>query len=119
MLTVEQGADGVLYVTPVLEDAGGEFELLLDAIRQSEQFEHSRLELWNLHRVVRSVTTEQIHQLAQAARRKERRPERVALVVDDDLSFGLMRVYAARRQEDGMDIAVFRSVPTALAYLLD
>jgi len=64
-------------------------------------------------------TSAQAQSLAAAAERLQpnRRHGRVAVVVEDDVTFGIARMYAAYREKTGITIEVFRRIEDAEGWL--
>ena len=97
-------------------DQTADFATVRQAIADSEAFD-STLELWDLSEPGLQMTTQEVKALAGLARAKSRRPAKTAVVVHDDLSFGLTRVYSAHSDEQVGNIRVFRSLTAAQAWL--
>ena len=93
------------------------FEEFFGAVEASEGFDPNGVELWDLSAVTVDLTTPQVKQLAARARRKSNRPKKVALLVSSDLSFGMLRMYAAFRDEGQVELNVFRDVDVATQWL--
>jgi hypothetical protein len=64
-------------------------------------------------------TSAQAHSLAVVAERQDpnRRRGRVAIVADDDATFGIARMYAAYREKAGIAVEVFRRLDQAEIWL--
>ena len=63
------------------------------------------------------MPTEDVKQVARLARRMVHRPSKTAILVSNDLSYGLSRVYAAYREEPDTRTRVFTSEAAARAWL--
>lgn len=77
------------------------------------------LRLWDLTCGVRFSH----HEVTSLARAGSRGPQparsRVAIIADDDLSFGLSRMYGAYRVDTDVEHRVFRTEEEGMAWLLD
>ena len=91
-------------------------EELRQIIQESENFD-SELELWDFRACTFEFTSEQIQGLAALAKSKQRYPLRTAMVADQDLSYGMSRVYSAYRRQAGSETNVFRDEDGARSWL--
>lgn len=82
------------------------------------KFAGSRV-LWDLRTATFSPSASEIQELAEFVKRGSalRAPSRSAFVVAGDLEFGLVRVFGAYREERGVEVAVFRDLAEAAAWL--
>jgi len=63
-------------------------------------------------------STDELKKLAQyAIRKSQEAPPRTAIVAPDDYSFGLARMHDVFRQQEGLEMRVFRGEQEAIAWL--
>ena len=69
--------------------------------------------------VLDDVGMDSIRRMAEALRRADadRPGSRLAMVADDEAVFGILRLYAAHREDESIDIAVFRVRDDAIRWL--
>lgn len=73
--------------------------------------------LWDFRSVRVDLAPGEIQQLANFAKSQATLPSRVAIVVPDDASFGLSRMYEVYREDDVSEHMVFRSEEEARDWL--
>lgn len=108
-------SEGAVTVVRFLSDPT--VEELRQIIQESENFD-SELELWDFRACTFAFSSEQMQGLAALAKSKQRYPVRTALVADQDLSYGMSRVYSAYRRHTGNETNVFREEDDARSWLL-
>ena len=74
--------------------------------------------LWDLRGCRLRITPEDLRQLAQMAVDYDDAPARVAVLVDTDLEFGLMRIHGVYRESKFTSLHICRDQEEALAWLL-
>ena len=94
-----------------------DFDEVCQAIEESDTFD-TALEMWDMRNPGLDLTTDEIRSLAEHAKLKTHRPQKTALVVGDDLSYGLSRMYSAHRQQEGNETRVFADPDAARNWLL-
>lgn len=94
-------------------------EEIISAIQESEGFLGTKCELWDLSETDFNFSSDQLSSFAQRARAKTNKPQKTAIVVSEDLVFGLARIYSSYREEKQTDVDVFRTEKEALAWLFD
>ena len=77
----------------------------------------SGLRLYDFSQGGFNLATPELAEIADYARKKFSPPSRVAIVAPKDLSFGISRIYEAIRQQEGMELEIFRSEQKALKWL--
>ena len=75
--------------------------------------------LYDLRECVLKADSAQLKVLANQATRYNLEPSKVALLVLDDLSFGLSRMYEAIRSADNIELNVFKMESAAIDWLTD
>lgn len=80
-------------------------------------FPDSKKELWIATNARLNMSSAELIALADLAKKMEHRPDKVAIVASDDLTFGLGRIYAGHRETPENQMNVFRTVESALEWL--
>jgi hypothetical protein len=81
----------------------------------------ARLRLWDLRGIQVGMSVAEIQAVARISQERDRRGQgrgRLALVVGDDLAYGLSRVHQVFRESEVTSQRVFRSVDDARAWLV-
>ena len=99
-------------------DVEAEFKHLLQAMAEIDTIPDSELELWDLDDPGITLSVSEIRSLAEFAQQKKHRPRKTAVLVNDDLSFGLIRMYMVYREQPNTETRVFRNRGEALDWLL-
>ena len=75
--------------------------------------------LWDLRDASFSLSREEVRSLAEFAGRGStlRPPARLAFVASRNLEFGLLRMFEAFREQEGVEIEVFRDYEEALKWV--
>ena len=110
--------DGDDYLTimlfgPVSKD---DAKHVLDAITQDGTIRHPR-RLWDLRGCEFRLNSDELMELASIARSRDPEQGRGAVLVGEDLTFGLLRIYQAFRESDSNDVRVFRDEIEAIAWV--
>ena len=80
-------------------------------------FPDSKNELWIARNLKLEASSTELVALADLAKALPHRPEKVAIVASDDLTYGLGRIYAGHRETDEHQLNVFRDEESALQWL--
>ena len=88
-----------------------------NAIGEIDDQQQNNLRLWDLSQARLNLSNAELHELAVFAKTKLQQPAKVAVVVSDDLSFGVSRVYETFRGNQEIDIRVFRDQQEGLNWL--
>jgi hypothetical protein len=89
---------------------------ILDQIRNESGYSHSA-RLWDFQESSFNFSQNEILDIASYASAVDSRPSKVALLVKEDLSFGVSRIYEVFRHTDLTKTSVFRDKTEALAWL--
>ncbi len=90
---------------------------LAHVISKIAVFPDSRKELWIATKVRLTLSSAELVALADRAKEMAHRPDKVAIVASDDLTFGLGRIYAGHRETAEHQMNVFRTEESALEWL--
>ena len=88
-----------------------------NSIDDVAELKQKSLRLWNFNKGGLNFTSTQIQELADYAKTKFSPPSRVAIVANEDLAFGLSRMYEAFRAQEMVDIEIFRNEQDAQIWL--
>ena len=108
-------SDGITVTRFARQLEFDDFIAALDEIRQRELMPRR---MWDVTGVF-DFTAEQIQQIAKYSKRHFPSPARVAFLAADDLTFGLLRMFEAYREEDDHITRVFRDEQTARQWLVE
>jgi hypothetical protein len=111
---VTTGADG--FYRLVMEGAGN-LRDLREVLTQLAVFPDTKKELWIISDLTLDISTQEIIGLADLVKSNPQRPDMVAIVADNDLLFGLSRVFSGHREDRQTQVQVFRSETNALDWL--
>jgi hypothetical protein len=89
---------------------------ILDQIQDESGYSHS-YRLWDFQESSFTFSQNELLDIALHASTADNRPAKVAMLVKEDLSFGVSRVYEVFRQTDLTEINVFRNKSEAVAWL--
>ncbi len=89
---------------------------ILDRIRNESGYSHSA-RLWDFQESSFSFSQNEVLDIAAYASTGDIRPAKVAMLVKEDLSFGVSRIYEVFRNTDLTETNVFRDKTEALAWL--
>lgn len=87
-----------------------------DALAPGGRFIHAR-RLWDLRGCKLRLTPEELKHFANMAAEYDHAPARVAVLIDGDLEFGMMRIHGAYRESEFTALHVCRDEAEALAWL--
>lgn len=111
---VTAGPDGFYRV--VLEGTANVDEIR-KAITEVALFRDTKKEMWVLQNLHLNLSSEELIDLAHAVKSNPYKPEKVAVVTNNDLLYGLSRMFSGFREEPGTEISVFRTTDEALDWL--
>ena len=111
---VNTGADG--FYRLVLEGAGT-LDELRETLTQLAVFPDTRKELWIISNLTLHISTSELVSLAELVKSNPHRPEMVAIVADNDLIYGLSRIFSGHREDRYTRVQVFRDETKALDWL--
>ena len=107
---------GVLMVSiegsPDVED----IKQILDRIQTEPGYAHPA-RLWDFQKSIFNFSQNEIFDIASHAAAGEHQPAKLAILVKEDLSFGVSRMYEVFRNSDLTETNVFRDKTEALAWL--
>lgn len=89
------------------------------AIDAAAELNPGGLRLWNLSSGILNLTSAQIQELADYAKSKFLPASKVAVVAPEDFTFGLSRMYSAFRDQEQLEIEVFRTEQEAHDWLIE
>jgi hypothetical protein len=93
-----------------------EIKQILDQTRNTSGYSHSA-RLWDFRESSFSFSQNEVLDIASYASAADSRPGKVAMLVKEDLSFGVSRIYEAFRKTNLTETNVFRDKTEALAWL--
>ncbi len=108
--------DDILLVTIKGNPSVDDIKLILDKTRDSSGYSHNT-RLWDFRDASFDFSQHEIVDIAAYASAADDRPSRVAMLVNEDLSFGVSRIYEAFRHSNLTQINVFRDEAEAMAWL--
>jgi|GEM_PF-1771136 len=100
----------------VIEGAGSAKDLS-KVVSKIAVFPDSEKELWIATDVKLDLSSAELIALADLAKDMPSRPKQVAIVANDDLTYGLGRIYAGHRETPDSLLNVFRDEKSALEWL--
>lgn len=89
---------------------------ILDQIRNDSGYIHSA-RLWDFQESSFNFSQNEVLDIASYASTADRQPSKVAMLVKEDLSFAVSRIYEAFRNTDLTETNVFRDKTEAVAWL--
>ena len=94
-----------------------ELDDLRRSIDEAAAIRPSGLRLWDFSQGGLNLAVPELAEIANYAKTKFSSPSKVAIVAPKDLSFGTSRIYEAIRQQEGMELEIFRSEQKAMEWL--
>lgn len=91
-----------------------------DAIKVATEialFPDTQKELWIINELKLDFSSAEIQSLAEMLKSNPYKPEKVALVTDNDLLFGLGRIFSTYREDEVTTVQIFRREAEALDWL--
>jgi len=108
--------EDILLVTIKGNPTVDDIKQILDETRSGSGYSHTA-RLWDFSDSRFNFSQNEILDIASYASFSDDRPSRVAILVSEDLSFGVSRIYEAFRHSDLTKINVFRDKAEAIAWL--
>lgn len=108
--------DNILVVTIQGETNVGDIKKILDQTRNDTGYTHTA-RLWDFRKSSFAFSQEEVIDLASYASMGDVKPGKVAMLVKEDLSFGVSRIYEVFRHTNMTQVNVFRKKPEAIAWL--
>ena len=109
---------GILHICITGEPTPEDLVNILQKIQKNSQYTH-RLRLWDFQNSTFHLAKEDLEKVAAQAATADGVPGKVALLVEEDLSFGVGRMYEAYRSSAATEVEVFREESDAIAWLLE
>jgi len=106
----------LLVVTLFGQPTADDIKRILSETRTDSGYVHTT-RLWDFRRAEFNLSTQDLQQVAAYAAMADTTPGKVAILVDQDLSYGVSRVYGSFRSTEVTQVSVFRSEPEAIAWL--
>ena len=108
---------GILFIRIKGEPMPDEIMQILKKTRNESGYTHE-LRLWDFQHSIFPLKHEDLENVAAQASIADAATGKVAMVVREDLSFGVARMYAAYRNTPFTEVEVFREESEAIAWLL-
>lgn len=110
--------DGVLHIAVQGDPTVSDIKQTLDQTRDASGY-NNLARLWDFRKSSFEFTAEELEEIASHASTADLDPARVAMLVSQDLSYGVSRIYEAYRKSALTDVKVFRDEAAALEWLLE
>ena len=108
---------GVLFICIEGDPTVSDIKQALDQTRDDSGYSNlSRL--WDFRKAAFDFSAEELEEIASHASSADLDPSRVAMLVSQDLSYGVSRMYEAYRKSSMTDVKVFRDEAEAIEWLL-
>jgi hypothetical protein len=108
--------EGVLFIGIKGEPTVADITQALDQTRDESGYS-SLSRLWDFRKAVFDFSAEELEEIASHAASADDRPAKVAMLVNQDLSYGVSRMYEAYRKNALTDVKVFREEAEAVDWL--
>ena len=108
--------DGVLVIAIAVDPTVEDIKRALSKTRDASGYRNMS-RLWDFREAAFDFSMEELEEIASFASSADAAPARVAMLVGQDLSFGVSRMYGAYRENTLTEVKVFRHEPEALAWL--
>jgi len=108
--------DDILVVTIHGNTTVEDIKHILDQTRDASGYSHSA-RLWDFRNSAFDFVQSEVIDIAAYATTMDAQPSKVAMLVKEDLSYGVSRVYEVFRHTEFTQINVFRDKGEALAWL--
>ena len=79
----------------------------------------SELRMYIMEKAEMLLSTAEVREGAEVARKIENQPQRIAVVAPGEISYGISRIFKVFRESEGTALEVFRDEQSAKAWLLD
>jgi hypothetical protein len=106
----------ILVISIKGEPCVDDIKQILDQIRNASGYTHSA-RLWDFQASSFTFSQNEVLDIASYASTADKRPAKVAMLVKEDLSFGVSRIYEVFRNTDLTQINVFKDKTEALTWL--
>jgi hypothetical protein len=80
-------------------------------------FADTSKELWVINELELDFSSAEIQSLAEMLKSNPYKPAKVAIVIDNDLLFGLGRIFSSYREDDDTTVQIYRREAEALDWL--
>ena len=91
---------------------------VIDAIKEVTKLENNKLRLWDIRKGF-MLSSDELRNIAFVAKSMNFQPSRIAVLAQNDVSFGLARMAEVFRQQDNQEYRVFRTEQKAIEWLLE
>jgi hypothetical protein len=108
--------ENILVVTIKGNPGVDDIKHILDQTRNESGYTHSA-RLWDFQESSFSFSQNEVIEIASYASAGDIRPAKVAMLVKEDLSFGVARIYEVFRHTDLTETHVFKDKTEAVAWL--
>ena len=109
---------GILYVRATGEPTADEIIQVLKKLQDGSSYTH-KLRLWDYRNADFKLEKGELERVSHQASKADGKPGKVAMLVNQDLAFGLARMYEVYRESSFTRVEVFRDESKAVAWLLD
>jgi hypothetical protein len=109
---------GILYVRAKGEPTADEIIQVLKKLQDGSSYTH-RLRLWDYRNADFKLDKGELERVSYQASKADGEPGKVAMLVNQDLAFGLARMYEVYRESAFTRVEVFRDESKAVAWLLE
>lgn len=109
---------GILYVRATGVPTADEIIQVLKQIQDGTSYTH-KLRLWDYRNADFKLEKGELERVSNQASKADGEPGKVAMLVNEDLAFGLARMYEVYRESAFTNVEVFREESKAVAWLLE
>jgi len=110
--------NGVMFICIEGDPTVSDVKQTLDQTRDESGYSNlSRL--WDFRKTTFDFSAEELEEIASHASSADIDPSRVAMLVNQDLSYGVSRMYEAYRKTPLTDVKVFKDEAEAIEWLLE
>ena len=109
---------GILYVRATGEPTADEIIQVLKKLQDGTAYTH-KLRLWDYRNADFKLEKGELERVSRQASKADGEPGKVAMLVNQDLAFGLARMYEVYRESVSTRVEVFRDESKAVAWLLE
>ena len=110
--------NGVLFISIEGDPTVSDIKQALDQTRDESGYSNLA-RLWDFRKSSFDFTAEELEEIASHASSADIDPARVAMLVSQDLSYGVSRIYEAYRKSALTDVKVFRDEADAIEWFLE
>jgi len=108
-----ENIDGIVAVRFTQEP---EAQDICDSLDDAAQINPNNLRYWDFS-CGTNLASQDVEKVAEYARTIQMHPGKVAIIAPQDLTYGLFRMYEVYRQEERIQLQVFRSTQEAIDWL--